>query len=60
MPNDVVTLSAISKELDTFLNGGKVEKIYQPETDEITLTIKSQRKIHTLVISANPSHPVSI
>lgn len=57
MPNDVVTLSAISKELDTFLNGGKVEKIYQPETDEITLTIKSQRKIHTLVISANPSHP---
>lgn len=57
MPNDVITLKAISQELKGLLTDGRVEKIYQPEQDEITLTIKNQRKIYTLVASANPSHP---
>lgn len=57
MPNDVITLSAAVSELKTLLTGGRIEKIYQPETDEITLSVKNSRKSNTLVISANPSHP---
>ena len=57
MPNDVITLSAAVRELQSTLAGGRIEKIYQPETDEITLSVKVARKASTLVISANPSHP---
>lgn len=57
MPNDVITLQAISKELNDRLSGGRIEKIYQPETDEITISIKKTKMVHTLVVSANPSHP---
>lgn len=57
MPNDVITIHAITKELSELLVGGRIEKIYQPEQDEITLFIKNQRKIYPLVISANASNP---
>ena len=40
MPNDLVTLKALSAELNFTLAGGKIEKIYQPEKDEITLNIR--------------------
>ena len=57
MPIDVITLKAVTEELNEFLSGGRVEKIYQPETDEVTLNVKSGGKYFQLVISANPSHP---
>lgn len=57
MPADVITLNANAKELDKILSGGKIEKVYQPETDEITLSIKAQGREHILVISASPAHP---
>ncbi len=57
MPNDVITLNAVANELDKLLCGGRIEKVYQPETDEITLNVKNARVLHTLVISANPSQP---
>lgn len=57
MPNDVITLNVVAHELNEVLTGGRIEKIYQPETDEITLFIKNNRTYHTLVISANPSNP---
>jgi predicted ribosome quality control (RQC) complex YloA/Tae2 family protein len=57
MPNDVVTLNAVSNELSSLLCGGRIEKVYQPETDEITFAVKSRRKISILVISANPTRP---
>ena len=57
MPNDVITLLAVAKELDSLLRQGRIEKVYQPENDEITLQIKVYKKAYTLVISANPSHP---
>ncbi len=57
MPIDVITLKAAATELNAFLSGGRVEKIYQPETDEVTMNIKSGGKFYPLVISANPSHP---
>lgn len=57
MPNDVILLNALSHELNDALSGGRVEKIYQPEIDEITLAIKSKGKLNTLVISASPTSP---
>ncbi len=56
MPSDVITLSALCKELDSGLSGGKIEKIYQPENDELTFTIK-KGGIRTLLISANANLP---
>lgn len=57
MPTDVITLSALAKELDALLKGGRIDKIYQPEEDEITLSIYTQSGNKTLVISASPNLP---
>ncbi len=57
MPIDVITLKAVCYELNQKLSGGRVEKIYQPETDEVVMNVKCGGKFLPLVISANPSHP---
>ncbi len=57
MPNDVITLNALAKELNFALSGGRIEKIYQPEDDEITLTVKNARSSAVLVISASCNNP---
>ncbi len=57
MPADVITLNAVARELNKTLSGGRIDKICQPEEDEITLLIRSGGANHTLVVSANPSHP---
>ena len=57
MPNDVILLNALSNELNAILKGGRIEKIYQPEIDEITLNVKNNGKLLTLVISASPTSP---
>lgn len=57
MPSDVITLNALASELSTLLSGGKIEKIYQPENDEIIFFVKNNGKVHQLVISANPTQP---
>ncbi len=57
MPNDLVTLKALSEELNYTLSGGKIEKIYQPEKDEITLSIRSKGQKFNLVVSANAQNP---
>lgn len=56
MPNDTITLSALNKELSLLLSGGRVEKIYQPESDEIAIWVKNNG-IQQLVISANSARP---
>ena len=57
MPNDVILYHALAEELNDLLKGGRIEKIYQPEIDEITLSVKSNGKLHTLVVSASPTSP---
>ncbi len=56
MPQDAITLNALTQELDILLKGGRVEKISQPENDELMLSIRSD-KTRLLVISANPVNP---
>lgn len=57
MPLDVITINAICSELKELLLDKKILKIHQPESDEITFSVKTERGIRTLVMSANASFP---
>lgn len=56
MPLDAVALGAIACELERELKGAKIEKIHQPERDEILLVLKGQNGTKKLVISANSAN----
>ncbi len=55
MPLDAIALSALAEELNNTLSGGKIEKIHQPEREELMLIIKANRDTKRLTISANSS-----
>ena len=57
MPTDAITLHALARELNEDLCGARIDKIYQPEADEITLLLRVKDENKTLVVSANPSLP---
>jgi len=57
MPNDYITIKALTKELDNFLKGGKIDKVTMPEKDEVNLMIRANNKNYTLAISCNASNP---
>ena len=56
MPLDAIALGAIAIELDDKLKDAKIEKIHQPERDEILLVIKSFTGTYKLAISASGSN----
>ncbi len=58
MAFDGITVSAITKELQENLSGGRIAKIAQPEVDELLLTIKSTKGQRRLYISASASLPL--
>ena len=47
MPMDGLTLGAIARELNTLLEGGRVDRVQQTERDELILTMRAQGKNHT-------------
>ncbi len=53
MPMDGVTFYLIAKELDRMLAGGRIDKIAQPERDEIIITIRNNGENHQLLLSAS-------
>lgn len=56
MSFDGMVTGAVVSQLKQSLTGGKIEKIYQPEADEIILNIHSGKENHKLYISSNSSH----
>lgn len=58
MAFDGITIANIVKELNDTLTGGRLNKIAQPEADELLLTIKTSNGQHRLVLSANASLPL--
>lgn len=58
MAFDGFVISNIITELNQKILGGRIYKIYQPESDEITLIIKKDRNILRLHISASASLPL--
>lgn len=58
MAFDGFTVAALTSELSEHLTGGRLQKIAQPESDELLLTIKNSGTSYRLVLSANPSLPL--
>ena len=52
MPLDGLTLGLIARELDAALAGGRINKIVQPERDELILTIRAGGENRQLLLSA--------
>ncbi|NLK71744.1 MAG: fibronectin/fibrinogen-binding protein [Clostridiales bacterium] len=57
MPFDGIVTSNMVWELNSLLSNGKIEKIYQPESDEITLHIRANGVNYKLLISSSSSYP---
>lgn len=58
MAFDGFVISNLTYELSQYLTDGRVQKIAQPEKDELLLTIKNNRTNYRLVISAGASLPL--
>lgn len=54
---DGIVTTAISRELNEELLGGRIEKIYQPEAEDIIFYVQANRTKHQLFLSSNSSHP---
>ncbi|MHB8066051.1 MAG: Rqc2 family fibronectin-binding protein, partial [Ruminiclostridium sp.] len=57
MPFDGIVTKCIVNELNLLLSGGRVEKVYQPEADEIVLLVRAKGQNYRLVASANANYP---
>ena len=57
MAFDGLVVHSICDELSSKLVGGKIDKIYQPENDEIVLHIRNNKENFKLVLSASSSNP---
>ena len=58
MAFDGITIANVVKELQDTITGGRINKIAQPEPDELILTIKTASGQHRLFISADASLPL--
>ena len=57
MPMDALCLSAVRRETEQAVLGGRIDKIHQPSRDEILLHIRSRAGACRLLLSANPARP---
>lgn len=57
MALDGIVIAALTHELKSQLCSGRIDKIYQPETDEIVLTIRNNEKNYKVLLSANNNYP---
>ncbi|NLT12285.1 MAG: fibronectin/fibrinogen-binding protein [Clostridiaceae bacterium] len=57
MPLDGVTTYLLSEELNSSLNGARVDKIYQPDKKSIILLLRAFNKNSKLLLSADPDFP---
>lgn len=57
MPLDAVCLRAVINELDKEVAGGRIDKIYQPDRDEIVISVRTAKGGKKLMVTAEPSAP---
>ena len=57
MPYDGSVVYSIVSELRQRILSGKVDKVYQPEKDEIILSIRTYGETHKLLLSSSPVYP---
>ena len=58
MAFDGIVIANLTRDLKSKLEGGKINKIAQPEKDELLFTIKNNRETLRLLISASASLPL--
>lgn len=58
MAFDGITIANIVSELNHTIIGGKINKIAQPEADELMITVKNNRTQYRLFLSASASLPL--
>ena len=56
MPMDGLTVGFAARELDRLLNGGRVDKITQPERDSVVLVIRADGENRRLLLCASPNN----
>ena len=54
MPFDGVTVAAVCRELNDELYEQRIDKVYQPEKNELVILIRGRRGNSRLLISAHP------
>lgn len=57
MALDGIALNALENELNTALCGGRLQKVYQPEKDELVFHIHANQSNYKLFIAASSSNP---
>lgn len=57
MGSDLFALNALAKELNSSLQGARIDKIQQPEVDELRFFMRSKGKNVCLVLSCNAGAP---
>lgn len=57
MPFDGIVSKSIVDELTEKLSSGRIEKVFQPEADEIVLLVRAWNKNYKLVLSASANYP---
>lgn len=55
MPLDAICLRAVIEELNTQITGSRIEKVYQPDRDEIILALRGGKGAKKLLICASAS-----
>ena len=55
MPFDGIVTKSITDELNTLLSGGRIDRAFQTEKDEIILHVRSHGENYRLLLSANSS-----
>ena len=57
MPQDAFSLRYLCQELNALFKGGKINRIIQPDNDQLVFTIYTGKRTEKLYISVNPSCP---
>lgn len=57
MPLDAVYLGALAAELRRDAIGSRVDRVHQPERDELILQLRSREGVRRLLLCASPNHP---
>ena len=52
MPLDAVCIAALSRELNDRLEGGRIDKVQQPERDLLLLSVRAKGENLRLLLSA--------
>ncbi len=57
MPQDAFTLRYLCAELNSVFAGGKVNRIIEPNNDELVLTVYTGKRTEKLLLNVNPAAP---